>query len=321
MIGNVDSNTFMNDSLPAVILGRWAALLLLFTTPAYAKLNVVVTTADLAALAHEIGDDHISLLTLAKPTEDPHFVDPKPSFIAKLNRADALIEGGAELEIGWLPPLLEGARNAKLAPGSPAVVLASDGIKLLGAPATLDRSRGDVHAMGNPHFVVDPVNAQIVAQHIAEAFAKLDPSNGQIYRANLARFSKQLDEKLRDWQAALKPFQGARVVAYHDMWPYFGERFGLKIDMFLEPKPGIPPSPSHLAEVIARMKQDHAKVIILEPYQNRRTADSVAEATGATVLPLTQFPGGIKGTEQGYIEMVGYIVQSLAKALAASGSH
>jgi zinc/manganese transport system substrate-binding protein len=286
---------------------------------ASAKLNVVVTTADLAALVREVGDDQVTLTMLAKPTEDPHFVDPKPSFIAKLNRADALVEGGAELEVGWLPPLLENARNSKLASGAPGRIDAAEGIKLLEAPATLDRSRGDVHAMGNPHFLIDPVNARIVAAHLAEAFCKLDSANASGFRANLARFEKNLDEKLRQWQSALKPFEGARLVAYHNMWPYFGERFGLHIDLFLEPKPGIPPTPSHLSEVIGQMKQEKIKIIIIEPYQHRRTAESVAQATGATILPLTQYPGGLKGTEAGYIAMLDYTVNALAKALAAAG--
>src|SRR6267154_3235828 len=163
------------------------SLLILVATPAFAKLNVVATTPDIAAIAKEIGGDNIDLTTLAKPTEDPHFVDAKPSFIVKLNHADVLIEGGAELEIGWLPALLDQSRNPKLAPGAPGHVACAQGIALLEVPSTLDRSRGDIHAAGNPHYLVDPVNAKIVAQHLAESFCALDAKSCEIYRANLKK--------------------------------------------------------------------------------------------------------------------------------------
>ena len=228
--------------------------LLVLANIAHAKLNVVATTPDFGAIAKEIGGDQIDLTTLAKPTEDPHFVDAKPSFIVKLNRADALIEGGAELEVGWLPPLVEGARNAKLEAGKPGRISCVQGLSLLEVPTTLDRSKGDLHAAGNPHYTTDPVNAKIVAGTIAEAFAKLDPKSADAYRANLATFTARLNAKLAEWQKLLELFKGRRIVTYHNSWPYFAARFGVKMDLFLEPKPGIPPSPSHLAEVITKMK-------------------------------------------------------------------
>jgi zinc/manganese transport system substrate-binding protein len=285
---------------------------------AQAKLNVVATTADLGSIAKEIGGDRIELTTLAKPTEDPHFVDAKPSFILKLNRADALIEGGAELEIGWLPALLDQARNEKLAPGAPAHVACAQGIQLLEVPSTLDRSKGDIHAAGNPHFVVDPVNARAVAQRIADAFCALDAKSSDVYRANLKKFTDALDAKLIEWQKTLEPYKGQQIVAYHNSWLYFANRFGLKIDLFLEPKPGVPPTPTHLADVITKMKTDHVHVIIVDPYLNRRTAEAVADKTGATVVDVTQFPGGIKGTDGGYIALMDYLVNSVAKALAGN---
>src|SRR6266478_247177 len=155
----------------------------LSASPALAKLNVVATTPDFGSIAKEIGGDNIDLTTLGKPTEDPHFVDAKPSFIVKLNHADVLIEGGAELEIGWLPALLEQSRNQKVAPGAPGHVACAQGVQMLEVPTTLDRSRGDIHAAGNPHYVVDPVNAKIVAQHLAESFCALDAKSCEIYRA------------------------------------------------------------------------------------------------------------------------------------------
>ncbi|MDB6109633.1 MAG: Periplasmic solute binding protein [Pedosphaera sp.] len=283
---------------------------------AQAKLKVVATTPDFASVAEAVGGDKVEITTLARATEDPHFVDAKPSFIVKLNRSDALVEGGAELEIGWLPPLLDGARNPKLAPGAPGHIMASQGVQLVGVPGTLDRSKGDIHAAGNPHYMTDPVNARIVAQHLAEAFTALDPKSADAYQANLKKFTEQLDAKMAEWQKLLAPYAGQEIVAYHDSWPYFAARFGLKLDLFLEPKPGIPPTPAHLAEVIMKMKANKIHVIIVDPYQNRKTAETVARNTGATVVDVTQFPGGVKGTEAGYIPMMDYLVNSVAKALS-----
>ncbi len=292
--------------------------MLLATAAAQAKLNVIVTTSDFAAIAKEIGGDKVDITTLARPTEDPHFVDAKPSFIVKLNRADVIIEGGAELEIGWLPPLLEGARNSKLEAGAPGHIACSQGVQMLEVPSTLDRSKGDIHAAGNPHYMTDPANARIVAQHIADSFARLDPKSSGTYRANLQKFTAELDAKLAEWQKTLAPFKGQRVVTYHNSWPYFSERFGVKLDLFLEPKPGIPPTPTHLAEVIAKMKEEKVRVILVEPYLNRKTAETVARNTGAVVLDVAQFPGGVRGTDGSYIKLMDYLVTSLAKALGAN---
>lgn len=284
---------------------------LLIPALAQAKLNVVATTPELAAIARDIGGSRVDVVSLAKPTEDTHFVDPKPSFVTKLAHADVVIEGGAELEIGWLPPLIEGARNPKL-----AHLAIAPGIQLLGVPTTLDRSKGDVHALGNPHFMTDPVSGKVAAQRIAEEFSTLDAAGAETYRENLAKFSARIDAKLVEWQKLLAPFAGRQIVAYHDTWPYFAQRFGLKIELFLEPKPGIPPTPASLAEVETKMKAEHLRVVIVEPYQNRKTADTVAAETGATVVPVTQYPGGVKGTEGGYVELIDYLVKALAKELA-----
>jgi zinc/manganese transport system substrate-binding protein len=277
-----------------------------------AKLNVVATTGDFGAIAKAIGGDAVAVTVLAKPTEDPHFVDAKPSLIVKLNRADAVIEGGAELELGWLPPLLEGSRNSKLEAGKPGHIMGNEGISLLEVPTTLDRSRGDVHAAGNPHYMSDPINGKIVAEHIANALCQLDSKSCDQFRANLTKFNSELDAKLGEWEKTLAPYKGKQVVSYHNMWPYFGERFGLKFDLFLEPKPGIPPTPAHLAEVITKMKSDNVKVIIVQPYQNRKTAETVANHTGATVVDFPTFPN----TDQSYVAWIDGLVNSLAKAFA-----
>lgn len=284
-----------------------------------AKLGVVCTTADFGAISRDIGGDLVSVSILAKPTEDPHFVDAKPSYISKLARADVLIEGGAELETGWLPPLIDGSRNTKIESGKPGHVMCAGGLALLEVPTTLDRSQGDIHAMGNPHFMTDPMNARHAAQRIAAAFITVDAQNSAAYRQNLESFLQRLDKKLPEWKKLMEPFQGSRVVAYHNSWPYFANRFGVKIDLFLEPKPGIPPSPAHLAEVITTMKADHIGVIIIEPYENRKTAEAVSAKTGATLVNFSQYPGGVKGTD-GYIELIDYLVNTLVTALNTSGA-
>ncbi|PYJ07152.1 MAG: zinc ABC transporter substrate-binding protein, partial [Verrucomicrobia bacterium] len=231
-----------------------AAFSIALAFSAQATIKVVATLPDLASLAREIGGDKVEVSSMAKPTEDSHFVDARPSFVVQLRSADVLIDGGAELELGWLPPLLQNARNPKLEVGKPGRVQASQGVRLMNVPANATRAAGDVHALGNPHFVVDPIIAKTVALHIAQAFSAVDPPNAAAYDANYKKFEATINAKLQEWGAALLPFKGQSVVAYHDSWVYFAHRFGLNIDIFLEPKPGIPPSPSHLAEVIEKMK-------------------------------------------------------------------
>jgi zinc/manganese transport system substrate-binding protein len=296
----------------------WLAACLLVSPAAYAKLKVVTTTPDFAAIAREIGGDRVEVTSLAKPTEDSHFVDPKPSLILKLNRADVLIEGGAELEIGWLPALMDNARNAKIQRGGPGSVIVSEGIEMLDVPAVLDRSMGGVHAMGNPHLMTDPVNAGILAERLTRVFGQLDAKSSDYFQENLRRFSEQLTVKLADWQNRLAPFRGSRIVAYHDSWPYFARRFGLRIDLFLEPKPGIPPTPPHLAGIIETMKGEGITLILVEPHLNWRTADTVARQTGATAVLVSQFPGGVKGTEAGYIPLIEHLVTSIVMGLGRS---
>ncbi len=285
-------------------------------SPVVAQMRIVATTPDLASVAREIGGDRVSVVALAKPTEDPHFVDAKPSFIVTLNRADALIEGGAELELGWLPPLLENARNGKIGAGAPGRIVASEGIRLLEIPSSFDRSKGDIHSLGNPHFMIDPVTVKIVARNIASHLAQIDPKNAATYNANLARFNTRLDAKMLDWQKALAPFRGAKIVTYHRDFIYLAQRFGLSIVDELEPKPGIAPSPSHLAQVIGEMRANNAKVILVQPFQNRKTAETVARQTGATVLDTPQQPGALRNTST-YFDMMDNLVRALATGLGA----
>jgi zinc/manganese transport system substrate-binding protein len=293
----------------AALLTAWGG-----NSPPARKLNVVATTPDLAALAREIGGDNVDVKALAKPTEDPHFVDAKPSHIVTLNRADVLIDGGAELEIGWLPPLLESARNDKIAAGAPGRISASQGVKMLEVPTSFDRSRGDVHALGNPHFLVDPLNVKLVVNQMADHFSQVDPSSAAVFKGNLQKFNAKLDAKLPEWQKQLAPYRGAKIVTYHKDFPYFAERFGLDVIENLEPKPGIAPSPSHLATVISKMQAEKAHVIIVQSFQNRKTAETVARQTDGVVLDITQQPGAIKGTDT-YFDLMDYIVRTLATAL------
>jgi ABC-type Zn uptake system ZnuABC Zn-binding protein ZnuA len=281
---------------------------------AHGKLNVVATLPDFGSLAREIGGDKVNVTVLAKSTEDPHFVDARPSFVVSMRAADVLIDGGAELELGWLPPLLQNARNPKIEVGKQGRIQASQGIRLMNVPANVTRAAGDVHALGNPHFTVDPIIAKAIAQHIAQSFSALDPANAAFYEANYKKFEATINGKLQEWGAALSPFHGQHVAAYHDSWPYLAHRFGLDIDLFLEPKPGIPPSPSHLAEVIAQMKAQHIKAIIVEPFHDRRIAEKVASATGAKVVDFSQFPGGLPGTDT-YVKLIDTLVSRLAAAL------
>lgn len=291
------------------------SLALLAAIPAAAALKVVATTTEYGALASQLGGNRVTVTSIAKPTEDPHFVDARPSQIVALNRADVLIEGGAELETGWLPPLLEGARNSRILAGGPGRIVASEGVQLLDIPLAADRSQGDTHVAGNPHFMLDPLNAKIVAAHIVRVFSSLDPAGAAFYKANMAQFDTSLQTKMAEWTAALKPFAGRPIVTYHPTWRYFGRRFGLRADTFLEPKPGIPPSPPHLAKVMQKMQAEHIRLLLVEPYQPRKTAEAVAARTKAVVVEVAQFPGGLPGTST-YLSLIDTVVKRVAQALA-----
>lgn len=301
-----------------MLLHLTAAVILAIPAPAgpvaASKINVVTTTSDLASVVREIGGDLVEVKTLAKATEDPHFVDAKPSHIVTLNRAAVLVDGGAELEIGWMPPLLDNARNDRIATGAPGRITASQGIRMMEVPSTLDRSRGDVHAQGNPHFLIDPLNAKIIAANIAQHLSQVQPQSASVFSANLKKFDATVDAKLAEWQKALAPYKGAKVVTYHNDFVYFAERFGLQIVETLEPKPGIAPSPAHVAKVISVMNAQNAHAILVQPYQNRKTAETVARQTGAMVLDVSQQPGAIKGTDT-YFTMMDYLVKSVASGL------
>ena len=296
-----------------------ASLALIATTgSADTKLNVVATLPDYGAIAEAIGGDKVKVTSLVKGTEDPHFVDARPSFIRVLNLADVLIEGGAELEIGWLPPLVNSARNAKILSDAPGHVILSRGIRLLDVPTgPVDRSMGDVHPLGNPHFNLDPANGRRMAATIAGAFATLDPANKAAYEANLKKFNDRLDAKLAEWSKAMEPFRGTKVVTYHKSFDYLLERFGLVLAGTIEPKPGIEPSPTHINALIPRAKSEGVKLVLIEPNRPRKTPTFVAESIGARLVLLPQLVGGAEKVTD-YFGLFDYDVARIAEALKQS---
>jgi len=282
---------------------------------AQAKLNVVATLPDFGAIAQEIGGDKIKVTTIARGTEDQHFVDARPSYIRLLNQADVLVEGGAELEIGWLPPLVAGARNAKILSDAAGHVILSRSIHLLEVPnGPVDRSMGDVHPLGNPHFSVDPANGKNIAGALTETFSRLDPANATYYEANLKRFDERLDKKLAEWTKLLEPHRGTKVVTYHKSFDYFLERFGFQLAGTIEPKPGIEPSPSYINALIQRIKSAGVKLVMIEPFRPHKTPQYVAQAVGAKLLLA---PGSVGGNEKvkDYFGLFDYDVAQIVAAL------
>jgi zinc/manganese transport system substrate-binding protein len=292
-----------------------AVLVALSTPVTAATLSIVTTTPDLAAIAREVGGTRIDVTSLSTGVQDPHFVDPRPSLLVKLNRADILIEGGLDLEVGWLPVLLESARNPRLRVGSPERIEAARGIQVLGVPeGPVDRSMGDIHGKGNPHFLVDPMNGAIVGETIADRLCGLDPGGCATYRANAKAFRGRIETALVKWMKVMAPYQRAKIVAYHDSWIYFTGRFGLNVVGFVEPKPGVPPPPSHVAALSDLIKRERVKVIVMEPYHERSIPDLLARQTGARVLMLAPTVGGGPGTGD-YLALFDTDVAQLAEAL------
>ena len=283
-----------------------------------APLTVVTTTPDLAAIAKEVGKDRIDVTSMASGLQDPHFLDPRPSFLVKLNRADLLIEGGLDLEVGWLQTLLASARNPRLRVGEPGRLDASQGINVLGVPpGRIDRSQGDVHGKGNPHFLMDPINGTIVADTIAQRLCGLDAGGCASFKSNAQAFRGRIEAALAKWTTTLAPYQGAKVVGYHDSWPYFTKRFGLTTVGFVEPKPGVPPPPSHVSELADLITREQVPVILMEPYHERSIPDLLARQTGVKVLVLAPTVGGTPGTES-YVALFDTDVARVAEALGAA---
>lgn len=299
----------------------WVSLALLAAAPgvARAQLRVVATTEDLASLAREVGGDKVAVESLAVGTQDPHFVEPKPSLLLKLNRAALLIAVGRELEAAWLPPLLTQARNAKIQPGSPGYLDASIGVRILEIPTgQITRAMGDVHPSGNPHYWLDPRNGLIIARAIEARLGELLPAERALFAQRTAAFAQRLADAEKRWDAAMAPYKGAKIVTYHRSWANFVERFGLDVIGYIEPKPGIPPPPRHIVDLIAEMRKQQIKVILVEPYFDLRTPESIARETGASVVVMPPSVGGVREITD-YIGLFDYNVRLLVAALAKAG--
>ena len=281
---------------------------------AQGKLNVVTTTEDLGSLAREVGGDKVSVTALAKGYQDPHFVDPKPSFILAVSRADVLIVVGRELEIGWLPPLLTSSRNSKIQLGGKGYLDASTNVRILEIPTgQITRAMGDVHPLGNPHYWLEPGNGRRIAQSIRDKFSEVSPANAAYFAQRYSDFDTRLAAGEKRWDAALAPYKGTKLVTFHRSWPNFMERWGLDVIGYVEPKPGIPPSPQHSLEVIDAMKQQGAKLIVVEPYFDLKTPQSIVSQVGGKVLVLAPSVGGTKEATD-YIQLFEYDVTQLAAA-------
>jgi zinc/manganese transport system substrate-binding protein len=280
------------------------------------KLNVVTTTADLASLTREIGGDRVTVQSIARGYQDPHFVEPKPSFLLLLRDADLLAVVGLGLEVGWLPPLLDQSRNNRIRPGSAGYLDLSRGVEILDRPAgPVDRSMGDVHPQGNPHYWLDPANAVRITIQIEQRLAQLRPADASYFRSRLDRFKTRINEANKRWTAALAPFRGAKIVTYHNSWPNFARRYGLNVIGYVEPKPGVPPSPSHLFQLINLMKAQKIKVILMEPYFDVKTPRSVAERTGAKLVVIYPSVGGAKKATDDYFQLFDTNIANVVKAL------
>lgn len=278
-------------------------------------LSVVTSTTDLHDIAHAVGGTRVGVIHISEGYQDPHFVEAKPSFILRLRKADIFAFVGLDLEVGWMSLLIDGARNPKIRPGGSGYLDVSRAIPVLDvARGRVDRSQGDVHPLGNPHYWLDPENGRRIARLFAQKFSELDPAGAATYRRNLQAFEARLNAAERDWQPQLAQIKGKPIVAWHTSWRYLAEYTDVNIVGFMEPKPGVPPSPSHLAGLVRTMQRTGAKVIIMEPFYDRKTADFVAGKTGAKVLVLPSSVEGVKGVDD-YVALMRHNVTRLAAAV------
>jgi len=304
--------------IPSMLSAAVALLIGAAPVRAAGSLNVVTTTEDLAAIAREVAGDKARVESLSRGYQDPHYVEAKPSFVLKLNKADLLIAVGRELEIGWLPPLITQARNAKIQPGADGYLDASLTARILEMPTgQLTRAMGDVHPSGNPHFWLDPENGKRVAKEVAEKLSALDHANASYFAQRDADFEKRVTAAEARWAALMAPYKGTKVVTYHRSWPNFADHFGLEVIGYVEPKPGIAPSPSHTLEVIGAMKRQNVKIILVEPYFDLKTPNSISRETGAKVLVMPPSVGGEKEITD-YIKLFDYDINLLTDAIKAT---
>jgi len=295
--------------LLAAALGAAAA-------PAAATLRVVASTPDVADMAQQVGGDRVAVETIARGSQDPHKVPVKPSFVTRLNRADALVVQGLRLEHAFLPALLEAARNAKILPGAPGYIDASIHVEALEVPSSQDRSQGDLHPLGNPHFNLDPVRAKAMARAIAEGLERVDPEGAATYRAGLARFTALLDAKIAEWERLAAPLRGVKAVSYHRDLTYFAQRYGIELVGTIEVKPGVPATPGHLKTLLDTMQREQVKLVIREVSYDPGLADTIAERTGARVATLSVMAGGLGAS--GYVDSMEANLRAVVAAVEAS---
>ena len=282
------------------------------------KLNVVTSTTDMAALTQEVGGDKVTVEAIAKGYQDPHFVEAKPSFLLRLRQADLLISVGLQLEIGWLPPLITQSGNPRIQVGAPGYLDASQFAEILEIPqGPVTRAEGDVHPLGNPHYWLDPDNGRRIARGIATKLGDLDPPDGAYFQQRFQDFDKRLTTAEQKWEAEMKPYHGRKVVTYHRSFPNFAKHFGLDVIGYVEPRPGIPPTPSHTLELINLMKRENCKIVLVEPYFDLKTPQSIGRATGAQVIVYLPSVGGEKQVTN-YFELFDYDIGLLIKAFQAT---
>jgi len=314
--------THRTHSFHFVFLMSIVALLplLLFPTgtQAASKLKVVTATTDMAALAEEVGGDRIDIESIARGYQDPHFVEAKPSFLLKLRKADLLIVVGLQLEIGWLPPLITQSGNPRIQVGAQGYLDASQFAEILEIPTgVVTRAMGDVHPLGNPHYWLDPENGRRIARGIQQKLAEMRPEDTAYFEQRFQSFNQRLSTAEKTWEGEMKPFRGRKVVTYHRSWPNFAKRYDLDVVGYIEPRPGIPPSPSHTLELIELMRREHVKVIMVEPYFDLKTPNSIGSQTGAQVVVMLPSVGGEKEVTD-YFKLFDYDVALLTKAFAAA---
>jgi len=291
-----------------------ALLAVSFTVAKAGTIKVVTTTTDLKSITELVGGNKVSVSSIATGFQNPHFVDPKPSYIISLSNADLFVTVGLDLETGWSPQLLSSSRNTKIQKGSAGYVDASEGVGLLQVPSSVNRGEGDIHIYGNPHFWLDPYNGKVIARNIADGLERIDPSNKTFYEDNLQTFFKKINEKMAEWQTRMAPYKGSKIIAYHNEWCYFERRFGLTIVDFMEPKPGIPPSPSQLVKVIKEVAADKIKVIISSPYFSTSSSDVVAKQTGVKELTLATSVNAFNPIKN-YFDLFDYDIDQLITTL------
>jgi ABC-type Zn uptake system ZnuABC Zn-binding protein ZnuA len=290
------------------------------TASAQGKLNVMTTTEDLAAIAREVGGDRITVESIARGYQDPHFVEAKPSFILKLQKAELLIAVGRELEIGWLPPLVQQSRNRKIQPGAEGYLDASTRARILDIPTgQVTRAMGDVHPQGNPHYWLDPENGKFVARSIADKLSQLQAADRAYFDQRTNDFSARVDAAEKRWLSMMAQYKGTKVVTYHRSFTNFAERFGLDVIGYVEPRPGIPPTPQHTLDLMTEMKRQNVKLVLVEPYFDLKTPNAIGRNTGAQVLVMLPSVGGVKEAGD-YLKLFDYDINLLIEALKKAGA-